>query len=90
MHRAFRLATLAIFCLSLMSCGTAGSAANLLMAPFKLAARTLGSLTGSGGSASVDNPDSSVKSVAQRGKAIEGCGDYTTPVLSGEAALAQR
>ena len=93
MNLLVRLSFCAWAGVTLVSCESAGSAANLLMAPLTLAERTLGSVGRLAGmsSAAVDDPDSSSKSVAARGQMIEQRGDYQAPVQRAPAAVvAQR
>ncbi len=85
MHLFLRLAACTCAAAALSSCQTATSAGNLLMAPVKLATRTLGL------SASVDNADSTAKSVADRGRLIENKGNYRGPAVeTGTTTVAQR
>jgi hypothetical protein len=85
MQLFLRLAACTLAAVTLCQCQTANSAANLLMAPVKLATRTVGL------SASVDNPDSSARSVADRGRLIESKGDYHGPAVdAGTTTVAQR
>lgn len=85
MQLFLRLAACTLAAITLCQCQTASSAANLLMAPVKLATRTVGL------SASVDDPDSTAKSIAARGRLIESRGDYRGPAMeAGATTVAQR
>ena len=91
MNLLLRLVFGAWISVTLVSCSTASSAASLLMSPVAAAARTITSLGRlAGTSASVDDPDSSSKSVAERGKVIESRGSYQAPEVAQTSVVAQR
>ncbi|MDB6138368.1 MAG: hypothetical protein JWO94_1440 [Verrucomicrobiaceae bacterium] len=91
MHLLLRLSFCAWASLTLVSCDTANSAGNLLMSPLGILSRTLSSVGRmAGASAAVDDPDSTSKSVAERGKMIENKAETAPRAAPQTSAVALR
>lgn len=91
MHLFLRVAFFALVSVTLVSCQAASSAGTLLGNTAAALGRTLGAVSGSGGSASVKSQDTSSEAIAARGKIIQERGDAEAPSSLPEGStVAQR